>query len=183
MAGVWRFSQFDDVESTNVVVKRAIARGEDEGFVAIARSQSSGYGMRGHTWISPVGGLYMSCLFGLGVERNELHQIPQRLASDLLPHIQEISREELAIKDPNDIVLKDSSEEVYRKLAGISSEIYMGKLCVGIGVNVFKPREEKDLTLDSSTKNEIVYLSDFAKSGVSIEIVRDAILTAWRDWL
>ena len=57
---------------------------------------------------------------------------------------------------------------------GISTELYMEKLCVGIGINIFHPEEE----LQVEGTNQPVYLEDFAKCDLSIDLVLQTVLDA-----
>ena len=59
---MFRLREFDEVTSTNEVVKHALEEGEPEGLAVRARCQSGGYGRQGRTWASPEGGLYLSLL-------------------------------------------------------------------------------------------------------------------------
>lgn len=61
-APLFRLREFDEVTSTNEVVKHALEEGEPEGLAVRARCQSGGYGRQGRTWASPEGGLYLSLL-------------------------------------------------------------------------------------------------------------------------
>lgn len=176
MAQRWDIHEFDEVESTNKIVKSAIAEGASAGFVAIAKSQTCGYGMRGHEWISPLGGLYMSCLFDCNMSHEELPQLPKILAEKLLPVLNLYTAEELTIKEPNDIVFKKRTGNFFHKLAGISTEVYRGKICVGIGVNVYPPEQEIKIR---SGNNLIAYLSDLTDGSVELDDLRDCILEAW----
>ena len=87
----WDIHYFDEVESTNLIVKEQIKRSSASaggirdqglgisetprgdaitnpyslvpspyGYVAVAKLQTGGKGMRGHSWCSPEGGLYFS---------------------------------------------------------------------------------------------------------------------------
>ena len=58
------------------------------------------------------------------------------------------------------------------KLVGISTEIYMEKLCVGIGVNVFHP--EKELQVEGP--NHPVYLEDFSNQELTLDFVLKTVL-------
>ena len=60
------------------------------------------------------------------------------------------------------------------KLVGISTELYMGKLCVGIGINVFNPEE----ALNIDGKNAPVYLEDFCKCNLTLDFVLKTVLLA-----
>ena len=170
----WDIRFFDEVESTNLIVKDRIKRDAPSGFVAVAKSQTGGKGMRGHTWCSPKGGLYFSFLLEPSLAPEQLPEIPLRIATVVLEALQPLSSEPLAIKPPNDIVLNHLLNRKVEKLVGISTEIYMEKLCVGIGINLF--HSEKELQVEGP--NQPVYLEDFAKCNISIELVLQVVLDA-----
>ena len=266
----WDIHWFDEVESTNLIVKECIRNAKGDGpcgFVAVAKSQTGGKGMRGHSWCSPEGGLYFSLLLEPTLQPEKLSEIPLRIATVVMDALQPLSTEPLAIKLPNDIVLLRSADfdpsqarsfdslrssqddvrgeedcdsfttysmnkssevnnvagephfnrsatsgrckvethEVFttysmnkssevnnvagephfnrsatsgpfqvEKLVGISTELYMEKLCVGIGINVFHPEEEFQV----EGPNRPVYLEDFPKCTLSIDFVLQTVLDA-----
>lgn len=194
----WDIHHFDAVQSTNLIVKEEIAKGTDVGFVAVAKEQISGKGMRGHSWWSPRGGLYFSILLKTSLTPLQLPEIPRRTANAVLQALRPLSSETLTIKPPNDIVLKSSyagdsletgieSEDqtngvrhsFIEKLVGISSEIFMEKLCIGIGINVFPPNEP----IKVEGVNVPAYLSDFTKCDLSLDFVLETVLNALNDKL
>ena len=134
-----RFSlvRLDEVESTNLEVKRLIREGAPEGAAVVARAQTGGYGRQGRSWRSPVGGLYLSVL---------LRPSPQSAARTELPTLSLAAAlavreallafqpaEALYVKWPNDVLCEGG------KLCGISLEAVGGAVCLGIGVNVARP--------------------------------------------
>ena len=173
----WDIHWFDEVESTNLIVKDCIRNAKGDGpcgFVAVAKSQTGGKGMRGHSWCSPEGGLYFSLLLEPTLQLEKLSEIPLRIATVVMDALQPLSTEPLAIKLPNDIVLDHLSNCKVEKLVGISTEVYMEKLCVGIGINVFHPEEEFQV----EGPNRPVYLEDFPKCTLSIDFVLQTVLDA-----
>ena len=92
----------------------------------------------------------------------------------------------ICIKWPNDVVLvggtlpqtnAPSIKNLYSKLAGISSEVHAGGICVGIGVNVEPP--EGAMEVDG--KNAPAYLADLGfgftcEREAAINAVGDAVL-------
>ncbi|MGI6045301.1 MAG: biotin--[acetyl-CoA-carboxylase] ligase [Eggerthellaceae bacterium] len=146
------------VPSTNTCVKEAIDALAPEGTAYLAFMQEKGYGRQGRTWVSPYGGLYTSLLLqppisavNLGpltlvvglCTRNALVSVAKEIFGIDLDH-------EIRIKWPNDIVWETG------KLGGISSEIYHGSVCIGIGVNVFRPYCANQV----SGKNKPVYFAE-----------------------
>ena len=58
------------------------------------------------------------------------------------------------------------------KLVGISTEMYMSKLCVGIGINIFHPKE----TIHVEGENIPVYLEDFSTKKLNINSILNTVL-------
>ena len=173
----WDIHWFDEVESTNLIVKDCIRNAKGDGpcgFVAVAKSQTGGKGMRGHSWSSPEGGLYFSLLLEPTLQPEKLSEIPLRIATVVMDALQPLSTEPLAIKLPNDIVLDHLSNCKVEKLVGISTEVYMEKLCVGIGINVFHPEQE----LQIEGLNQPVYLEDFSTKELTLDFVLKTVLLA-----
>ena len=165
----FRVRALEETTSTNDEVKRAIEAGEPEGLAVRALRQTGGYGRQGRTWKSPDGGLYMSLLLrprvpmtqlstlslacGVAVRRALCSLAPADVASDI------------QIKWPNDVLCSAG------KLCGISLETHAGAVCVGIGVNVFAPRE----ALQVGGKNRPAYVADRAPE-VTLDAAAEAIL-------
>ena len=173
----WRIWRYSYADSTNLIIKDAIAQGFSTGLVAVSERQRGGYGMRGHSWQSPKGGLYFSLLLKTTLPPRKLPEIPKRIANVIMITLQRFSTEKLAIKDPNDIVLSRSLDDDSKneKLAGISTEIYKGFLVVGVGINFFCA--ENGARHEFTDKNFPVYLEDFANEKFeNLSDVFDAIL-------
>jgi BirA family biotin operon repressor/biotin-[acetyl-CoA-carboxylase] ligase len=60
----WRLKSFDVLDSTSAALRRMVEAGAEmrEGLVITAKTQTSGRGRGGRTWVSPVGNLYASIL-------------------------------------------------------------------------------------------------------------------------
>ena len=171
----WDIHCFEEVESTNLIVKDKIRESAMAGgFVAVAKKQTGGKGMRGHSWCSPEGGLYFSLLLEPTLPPEKLSEIPLRIATVVMEAMQPLSIEPLVIKPPNDIVLNHLSNCKVEKLVGISTELYMEKLCVGIGINVFHPEEEFQV----EGLNQPVYLEDFSTRELALDFVLKTVLNA-----
>lgn len=133
----YRVSCYDQVDSTNLIVKNAVRQGEPEGFVATALSQEGGYGRQGRVWLSPSGGLYFSVLFRPQVSMQRLPTLSLMCASAVRAAIAPFADapEQIQIKWPNDVICPQG------KLCGISLESAADGVCVGVGLNVFVPIE------------------------------------------
>lgn len=129
-----RIVKHESVSSTNDLVKIAIAAGEFEGFAVQAYEQADGYGRQGRTWVSPLGGLYLSVLLrpqAAGVHPTKLPTLSLVVALAVRRALEALGVEGVYVKWPNDVVTSMG------KMAGISMENHKRAICVGIGVNVF----------------------------------------------
>lgn len=196
---------YEETESTNKVVKRAIEDGEAEGLVVRAWRQTGAYGRRGNVWSSPEGGLYLSVLLRPEAPVEGLSTLPLivglAVRDALASLVTADQARRIKVKWPNDVVVEPSREEALlfsgagardgvsvKKLVGISSELHRGGLCLGVGVNVEPPLAP----LEMAGRNLPAYLSDLGfgficdrRSG--IDVVAQAVLselgTAYGRWL
>lgn len=109
----FRVRCYDEVGSTNELVKHAIEGGEPEGLAVAARVQTAGYGRQGRAWASPAGGMYLSLLLRPDVPLVQLPTLSlvvgmavRRAVASLVP---EDAAERVLIKWPNDVVVDDSA--------------------------------------------------------------------------
>lgn len=113
---------YEETESTNKVVKRAIEDGEAEGLVVRAWRQTGAYGRRGNVWSSPEGGLYLSVLLRPDVPVERLLTLP--LAAGLAVRdalaslVTSDQARRIKVKWPNDVVVEPSREEELLLAAG-----------------------------------------------------------------
>ncbi|MEC4271775.1 biotin--[acetyl-CoA-carboxylase] ligase [Adlercreutzia sp. R25] len=158
-----KLTVLDEVASTNEVVKNALREGKAEGLIVRARRQNSGYGRQGREWDSPAGGLYMSVLLrpdvaGSGLATLSLVvglSVQRALAALAAPPFED----GIQVKWPNDVVYLPADCEradEYRKLCGISLEACGGGVCVGIGINVFRP----DVDVPVQGRNVPAYMAE-----------------------
>lgn len=147
-----RVQMFDEVTSTNNLIKDAIAAGESEGLVARALRQNAGYGRQGRGWKSPDGGLYCSWLFRPEVEPTHLATLSlvvglavQEACQACVAELGGVfGNQTIAVKWPNDVVVMAEGEPGFKKLCGISTEAVHGAICVGIGINVCAPADVEE---------------------------------------
>ncbi len=153
----FRIQALGEVDSTNALVKQAIARGEAEGLVVQALRQTAGYGRLGHSWESPEGGLYCSVLLRPQVSDEVLATLPLVVGMTVRDACEAMgaatgpagSTAAFALKWPNDVFMEDQGrtlfedlhykklalDKPYVKVAGISCERYLDGVCIGIGVD------------------------------------------------
>lgn len=148
----WRLECYDVLSSSNLLVKEAMAQGRAEGYGAACLKQEAGYGRQGRPWVSPVGGLYFSVLLRPNVS-------PQRLMS-IGPALSFAVREALAglVAHPDEVLIKWPNDVVCArgKLCGMSCEHEQGAVCIGIGINIFRPAR----AVQVGGKNQPAYLID-----------------------
>ena len=133
----WNIEEFDTLSSTNTAL-REIADTESEGKVYIARTQTSGKGTKGRSFLSKKGGLYMSLLLKPKAKGFSATGITALTAVAMSGAIQKVFGVQTHIKWVNDLILNS------KKLGGILVE---GKLnedgfdwvIVGVGVNIAEP--------------------------------------------
>ena len=151
----WRIQSYGCVDSTNRIIKDALAQGSGEGLCAVALKQSGGYGRQGRLWESPLGGLYTS--FALtpshhGVSFDKLPLVSLVMSIALRRALSKwCDASKLTIKWPNDLLFDGG------KIAGISLEAISGGVCVGVGINVFA---SQDAASKSIGKYSLSYLGN-----------------------
>lgn len=183
--------EYDELTSTNDLVKQAMKDEAPEGLVVCAKVQTAGYGRRGHKWQSDEGSLYMSLLLRPNMARDgeasRMATLPlvvalavRRAIASFLPARQAA---EVKVKWPNDVVYGDTASEGFSKMCGISTEWKLGAVCVGVGVNVKseRPPTHADNHSESVTpilRNLPTYMGDILGEGEcpSVSQVRDAVL-------
>ena len=162
MIAMYRIERFDTVVSTNELVKHGIEMGYDEGLVCRAAEQVGGYGRQGRTWASPRGGLYQSILLRPDVPADRLPTLGLVVALSVrraLLSAGALMSDDVRVKWPNDVVCDAG------KISGISLESHAGGVCVGIGVNVWRPAAENPM----EGKNMPAYLAEIARNGLERE--------------
>ena len=129
----------DETDSTNLLAVRLLERWQDTNetpfpdAVLVALSQRAGRGRGGHSWESPRGGLYLTWITWLVVER--LPWVPLAVSVAVAEALEELAPEMgIGLKWPNDVMVSGC------KLAGIlcQSRMVGGRAWVaaGVGVNV-----------------------------------------------
>jgi BirA family biotin operon repressor/biotin-[acetyl-CoA-carboxylase] ligase len=108
-----------------------------EGALAVAEEQRIGRGRRGRIWQASSG---TSLLFSLclrpHVETIRLSSLTPAAAAAIAAAITTVTGAEATVKDPNDVLLAG------RKVAGAIAEASLGRIALGIGVNVGQGADE-----------------------------------------
>ncbi len=159
------------VDSTNTKLKEMALAGAAEGCTMIADTQTGGRGRRGRTFVSPVGGVYLSTLLRPYGEIDPAH-ITCRAAVAAARAIESLCDVTIDIKWVNDLYLNG------RKLAGILAEGVLAPdgaltaVVLGIGINVGVTAFPEELTAIATA---------LGNEGVSLtrEDVAAAFLNEW----
>lgn len=156
---LFQIHHFDVLPSTNLVAKRYIFEGADEGTVIWANTQTAGYGRRGQSWISIPGNLMFS--FILYPEKPLIHLTQLSfltavvIGTVLTPHLTENAR--LHYKWPNDVFLNES------KVCGVLLETEtllhqsFPAVILGVGLNLIAAPfvDKPTIALRDFTQNEL----------------------------
>ncbi|MGN0160549.1 MAG: biotin--[acetyl-CoA-carboxylase] ligase [Lachnospiraceae bacterium] len=127
---------FEEVDSTNNVIKKEAENGAPAGTLAIAEIQTAGRGRRGRSWSSPKSsGIWMSYLLRPEIAPGNASMLTLVAAMAARKAIYQETGLETLIKWPNDIVVHG------RKVCGMLTEMnaevdWVHYVVIGIGFNV-----------------------------------------------
>lgn len=126
---------FDEVTSTNEVLRDLARAGAVEGTVVLAESQSAGHGRLGKAWYSPPGvNLYASVLFRPPITPRELPGFSFIAGLALADAVREEGVEP-AIKWPNDILV-ERRKAAGSQIESATSGDQVEHVILGVGVNL-----------------------------------------------
>lgn len=137
--GAWQIRWFDEVDSTNTVVRDQARAGAPEGLVVVADHQTAGRGRLDRRWESPPGAnLLASVLLRPACALGDVHLCSAAVALAAADACRDLAGVEPALKWPNDLLVGPA------KLAGVLAEAeFEGEalvaVVVGIGINVAWP--------------------------------------------
>lgn len=167
MLSDWNLHTFEEIESTNELVKQRLREGVAEGYAVAAFHQTGGQGRQGRDWSSPVGGLYMS--FALRPQLPLVQQLTLPLVTSLAIKSacwKALSIPDIQIKWPNDLLCRGS------KICGISTDKVGDGLCIGIGLNVFRPCGEAT----ASDRYQFGYVAELGSVSVPAYVDADGLV-------
>ncbi|MFA4994834.1 MAG: biotin--[acetyl-CoA-carboxylase] ligase [Bdellovibrionales bacterium] len=123
--------KIEKTTSTNDDVKAAAEKGEAEGLVVWALTQTAGRGRQGRAWQSPKGNLYFSFLWRPPIPIRAWGNYSFVVALAIHEIVQEfLPKAKVELKWPNDVLVEG------KKISGILLETGKDWLVVGVGVNV-----------------------------------------------
>ena len=135
---------YDEVTSTNTVLKEMAREGAPEWRVVLANRQSGGRGRKGRVFVSPGDtGIYVSMLIKPDLPPERASFLTTAAAVSVCESVNRICKVECGIKWVNDVFCND------RKICGILTESdtcyetgALNWVIVGIGVNILPPTEK-----------------------------------------
>lgn len=127
---------FEEIDSTNNVIKKEAENGAPHGTLAIAEIQTAGRGRRGRSWSSPKGsGIWMSFLLRPQISPENASMLTLVAAMAAREAIFRETNLETLIKWPNDIVV--GGKKVCGILTEMNAEVdWVHYVVIGIGFNV-----------------------------------------------
>jgi len=137
--------QYDQVGSTNDLIRQQARAGHAEGLVILADAQIAGRGRLGRAWAAPPGSsLLLSLLLRpTWLPPADAFSLTMLACVALCEAVEQATPVRAALKWPNDLLLpvRTAAGPALRKAAGILSEIELdgdkiGWVVIGIGVNV-----------------------------------------------
>lgn len=151
---------YDCLASTNQTAWEWVAQQAPAGTAILALEQTAGRGQRGHTWVSTVGGLYLSVILYPAIAPTDTNQLTISTAWGIARALREIPGQlgrtatqiPVQIKWLNDLILQG------KKLGGILTETRMQgtqlkAAVVGIGLNWQNAIPETGITLHDFLHN------------------------------
>ena len=147
-----KFLKFDEIDSTNNYMKKNITSFENYDIVS-AKTQTSGRGRRGNTWLSPEGMALFSFLLKSEKEFSiiEATKLPLLAGISTLSALKKIKDGDYSFKWTNDVFLNS------KKLCGILIERVKDNFIVGIGINVANkiPEDIKNIAISMESNYDI----------------------------
>lgn len=147
-----KFLKFDEIDSTNNYMKKNITSFENYDIVS-AKTQTSGRGRRGNTWLSPEEMALFSFLLKSEKEFSiiEATKLPLLAGISTLSALKKIKDGDYSFKWTNDVFLNS------KKLCGILIERVKNDFVVGIGINVANkiPDDIKNIAISMESDYDI----------------------------
>ena len=121
----------ESVDSTNNYIKRLVRKSASENLFVVAAQQTNGRGSGERTFLSEIGGLYLSFLMTVSTLPEDTIPITKSAAGAVFESLSSVyPKLEFKIKPRNDIYLNG------KKLCGILTEMIGQKVIIGVGINV-----------------------------------------------
>ena len=168
------------VASTNDVARERARAGAAAGYAVRSEAQREGRGRRGHPWMSPEGGLYLSIVLRPQVPDRVLPGLPAACGLGAARALRKLGCTGIKLKWPNDLVVGG------RKLGGVLVESGHGEgglyaVC-GIGINRTKAGERLAGSLPSAGLIDCLPASALPSMDELARIVRGGVVKMVERW-
>ena len=164
---------FRIIGSTNTAAAGLAEKGEQDGTVIIAESQTEGRGRRGRTWASPAGkNLYLSIILRPGIPPRDASILTFMSAVACASAIRRLSSVPVSVKWPNDLMAGG------RKIGGILTEMKATSSCIdyaviGVGINLNLDKSDMpDNIRDTATSLMLQTGLPQSRTGHALEIIK-----------
>jgi BirA family biotin operon repressor/biotin-[acetyl-CoA-carboxylase] ligase len=161
------------IASTNTAAAELAAKGQREGAVIIADSQTEGRGRRGRLWVSPAGkNLYLSIIMRPDLPPRDAAMLTFMSSVACASAIQRLSSVAISIKWPNDLMVAD------KKLGGILTEMKTNAdsidyAVIGIGINInLLTADMPDIIRETATSVMIQTGRPQSRTQYALEIIK-----------
>lgn len=163
---------YDEITSTNDVIKDAYEKGYPEGTIAITEVQTSGRGRMGRKWESKKGdGLWFSILLKPDIDPRKAPMLTLIAGLCVCKAARRVTGLDVSIKWPNDVMLND--KKICGILTEMSSEIQkINYVVVGIGINVNTEEFPEELS-DIATSLKIECNHSIQRKILLNEVLKD----------
>jgi len=153
------------VTSTQDKAKKFAERGFPEGTVVIAETQTQGKGRLGRRWVSPKGGIWLSVILRPKIGPLEAPKITIISSLAVAKAIAELTRMEVKLKWPNDVLIRTVAGDAFKKVCGVLTEMVssagrVNYVITGIGINV-------NNRIPAALRQEAISLKDVAGRAVA----------------
>ncbi len=148
---------FNEIDSTNLEVKRRITKGMDQDLLIISSRQTTGRGRYNRTWFSPEGGLYFSLVLRprLGPEFAPLSGL--LCACAVAEGLQSLGIDNVVLKWPNDVLaLEDKISGILNELVTITPVDNWVILGIGINQNISVSDFPEDISYNATSVKDIL---------------------------
>lgn len=159
----WDIAFYEEIDSTNLEIRRKSIDGARQGLVVLADKQNEGKGRRGRVWESPAGeNLYFSILLRPKFAPEKAPMLTILMAHTVARVLEKMfysEMEPIQIKWPNDVIISN------KKVCGILTEMNLNgcqieDVIIGVGINVNRMTfseelEDKATSLRLEFKEEV----------------------------
>lgn len=160
-----------ELDSTQDLAKELVKENKcKNGTLVICDSQTNGKGTKGRSWISENNkNITMTIIINKDIEISKLNGITLKIAEEIKKSIKNLYNYELAIKEPNDLLLNN------KKICGILTEssIISNKvnyILIGIGFNANQEEFDNSLiNIATSLKKE--HKKEFEREEIIVNIL------------